>query len=92
MNDPTSGREVLSKSKIDNIAISRLASTNYDTHTRQIRCSTPVQLELANWCFENDRNMSVTIANAVLEFLQRNGHDWSDSDMRDIMEGAEVTA
>ena len=77
--------------KINHKALSDLAAT-YENHTRQLRVSTPVQLELSNWCFENDRNMSVTIATALLEFLHNRGHAWADREIAEIMGDAEVAA
>ena len=73
---------------MDHQKISELAHT-YDNPSRQIRCSTPVQLEIGAFCFSRNKNMTVTIQQALLEFLIREGHEWSDADMAAIIEGGE---
>lgn len=73
--------------KIDHKAISDIAQT-YETPVRQQRVATPIQQELGTFCFEHNKNMSVTIGQALMEFLIRNDHNWGDADMRSIAEEA----
>ena len=71
---------------MDQSALSELANS-YDNNTRQMRVSTPVQMELGAFCFSRNKNMTVTIQQALLEFLIREGHEWDDPQMAGIVEG-----
>lgn len=77
--------------KIDHKAISDIAQT-YENPVRQARVSLPIHNEIGVYCFEQNKNMSVTIGQALMEFLIRNDHDWSDPEMRAIVESAEVAS
>ena len=70
-----------------NKQISDLAQ-GYENPVRQMRVATPIHQEIGTYCFNHNKNMSVTIGQALMEFLIRNDHDWNDSEMRDIVEEA----